>query len=146
MIDQTMRRHLSDAVDTLLAARDKGMIPKKLLNEPDTPLGSLNGLAGEMTISGNPLTAEEVTVRVPSRGIQFRLSRRCPVRPRAGELDFVECAVLLALSTCGWRLPFSLIEMKGNRSVFAFKGGIAWRSSERSSVAPSTIPACLLRV
>lgn len=124
MIDRTTRTHFVNAVATLLAARERGMIPRELKGEPRSPLAEANRIADKLTISGNPGTAEQVTVRLPEQGLEFKMNRRDAKPPREGSLNFVECAVMLVLSECGWKLPFPIIITDGGYQVSVAKGGL----------------------
>jgi len=135
MIDRTTRTHFVNAVATLLVARERGMIPRELKGEPRFPLTEANRIADKLTISGNPGTAERVTVRLPEQGLEFRMNRRNAKPPREGSLNFVECVVMLVLSECGWKLPFPIIITDGGYQVSAVKGGLVSLGSRTTSEA-----------
>lgn len=140
MIDRTTRTYFVNAVATLLMARERGMIPRELTGEPSSPLAEANKIADKLTISGNPGTAEQVTVRLPEQGVEFRMNRRDAKPPREGTLSFVECAVMLVLSECGWKLPFPIIITDGGYQVSAVKGGLVSLGS-RTTVEASAMSA-----
>jgi len=135
MVDRTTRTHLLNAIATLLAARERGMIPRELKGEPRSPRAEANRIADRLTISGNPGTAQQVTVRLLEQGVEFQMNRRNAKPPREGSLSFIECAVMLVLSECGWKLPFPIIITDDGYRVSVVKGGIVSLGSRTASEA-----------
>lgn len=133
MIDRPMRVRLRKAVKTMLAARSRGLLPGSLPGEPDSPLEAVDPIADELTVSADPLTERDITIRLPSQKLFLRMQRsRLTPYPRTEPLSFIECALMIVFSECGWRLDFALVEMKNDVRVVVWDGAIITCGPPRS--------------